>query len=60
MKLTVIIRDPAPMVHMGESPTHRTVVIELTEEQASKIQLKKTSNSPEMFEEISMCILEES
>lgn len=58
--MTVIIRDDAPMIHCGDSPSYRTVKIELTDEQIGRIKLKNTSTSGgnKYYEEISRCILE--
>jgi len=35
--LTVIMRNDAPLIYTNDSPTYRTVQIELTEDQVSKI-----------------------
>lgn len=51
MKLTVVIRDITTFIHLGDSPSYRTVVIELTEEQRSKLTMHE-------HESISTCILE--
>jgi len=37
MKLTVIFRDDAPMIHCGDSPSYRSVQIELTQEQCKQL-----------------------
>lgn len=60
MKLTVIIRDDAPMIHSGDSPKYRTVCFPLTADQESRIYLAHThSNGQEKcYEEISRVILE--
>ena len=60
MRLTVLLRNDAPMIFAGDSPSYRTVTIELTEEQAQKITLKYCGKSPngDIHEEISRCILE--
>ena len=52
-KLTVIMRDCGPLIHMNEPVAHRTVVIELTPHQSMKLKLKYT------HEEIGLCFLEE-
>lgn len=59
-KLTVIIRDDAPMVFCGDSPSYRTVVINLTEDQIKKIELRATgkSGSDVYHEAISRVIVE--
>lgn len=59
--LTVIIRDPSPMIHFQESPTHRSVKIPLTVEQLKLIELKAmgTIRGSNYYEEIAMCFIEE-
>lgn len=59
-KLTVIIRDDSPMIFCGDSPTYRSVQIELTEDQVNSITLKYTSSSgkDDFYEEISKCFIE--
>lgn len=63
MQLTVIMRDDSPMWHANDCPKYRTVRIALTAEQCEAIKPKivgcKGNDSP-LYEEISMCILEES
>jgi|HubBroStandDraft_4_1064222.scaffolds.fasta_scaffold382929_5 hypothetical protein len=58
--LTVIIRDDAPMIHCGDSPSYRTLRIALTEEQINEIELRHTATvaTQEYFESISRTILE--
>ena len=60
MKLTVIIRNDAPMIFCGDSPSYRTVTFDLTEEQNKQIFLAHvgTNAGREVKEEISQCILE--
>ena len=60
MKLTIVIRNDGPMVYAGDSPSYRTVVIELTEEQKAKIILEETHSSggTRFYESISQVILE--
>ena len=60
-KLTVVIRDDAPMVFCGDCPSYRTVVVNLTEEQSEKLKLLRTgkSGNTEYHEHISTAILEE-
>lgn len=53
MTLTVIFRDDAPMIYAGDTPKYRTVVIDLTEDQISKLNLRNKE------EHISMAILQE-
>ncbi len=58
--LTVVIRDDAPMTHCGDSPTYRSVAIDLTPDQVSKIKLFPTSSSGGnvFHENVSKCFLE--
>lgn len=58
--LTVIIRDDAPMIHCGDSPSYRSVRIELTEEQRRQAAMSATSSSGGTwhFEQISKCFLD--
>ena len=60
-RLTVIIRDDSPMIHCGDSPSYRSVTVELTPEQVRKIPLRNTSLSGGIyyFEQISRCFIEE-
>lgn len=60
MKLTVIIRDDAPMFHCQDAPKFRTISFPLTPEQESKICLAHTYSiaSNKYYEEISRVILE--
>lgn len=58
--LTVMIRDDAPMIHCNDSPSYRSVRIELTDEQRDSIGLRATgvtSGNP-IYESISKCWLE--
>jgi hypothetical protein len=55
MKLTVIFRDDAPVIHCGSSPTYRTVQVALTDEQKAKLQTRKGCTT----ESISMAIIEQ-
>lgn len=50
MRITVIIRDMSPL-EFEEPIKHRSVRIQLTEDQAALISLRKT-------EDVSMCMLE--
>ena len=58
--LTVIIRNDAPMIHCGDSPTYRSVRITLTNEQLNTMSLMKTGSSfgKPMYEKISHVFLE--
>ena len=60
MKLTVIIRDLSPMIHLQEPVSHRRVTFELTEEQEDLLKLKCTGSvgSANIFEEYSSCFIE--
>ena len=60
-KLTVIIRNDAPMVYCGDCPSYRTVVLPLTAEQCEmvKLRLTATAGGNEYCEQISTTILEE-
>ncbi len=60
MKITVIIRNDAPIIFCGDSPSYRTVTFDLTEEQNKHIVLAHvgTNAGCEIKEEISRCILE--
>ena len=60
MQLTVVLRDDSPM-HFEDPPTHRTVVLLLTDEQNRKLQLREIGQSMgrPMYEKFSYCILEE-
>jgi len=60
VKLTVVLRDDAPNIHLGCSPAYRSVTIQLTDEQLERLALKHTHRSAgvKYFEEIAMCFLE--
>lgn len=63
MQLTVIMRDDSPMWHANDCPKYRTVRITLTAEQCEAITPKAVGykgDGSTFYEEISMCILEES
>lgn len=63
MKLTVVMRDESPMVHFNDPPCHRTVVLELTDEQNAKLKPRPIGRMSvgggEMYESIAYYILEE-
>lgn len=42
LKLVVIIRDESPLIHLGDPPTYRKVVLELTDSQQEALSLKVT------------------
>jgi len=58
--LTVVIRDDAPMLHAGDSPSYRSVRIALTDEQIGKIKLawSHSSGGNHYYEQVSKCFLE--
>ena len=60
MKLTVIFRNDSPMIHCGDSPSYRSVQIELTPEQCALLKTRQTSTScgNAIYEEISRCFFE--
>ena len=55
--LTVIIRDDSPLINCGDTPTYRSVTVELTLDQRDKIRVRSRSGQP--YEYISKCFLEE-
>jgi hypothetical protein len=59
-KLTVVIRDDSPMVHCGDCPSYRTVVLSLTTQQQEALELRysHTQNGNAFYESISHLILE--
>jgi len=59
-KLTVIIRNDAPLIHCGDSPSYRTVELTLTKEQELAIMLRNTGMDcgRAHYETISKLILE--
>lgn len=59
-RLTVVIRDDTPMLFCGDSPSYRSVTIQLTQGQRAQIALRHrgTSGTTEIFEEISKCFIE--
>ena len=60
MKLTVVMRDDSPMIHCGDCPSYRTVVLDLTPLQQVALTPRKTGSSGgvDMYESVSRCILE--
>ena len=58
--LTVIIRDDGPFIHLGDTPTYRSVQIELTIEQRKSIALDLIGRSGDalQYESISKCFIE--
>ena len=60
MKLTVILRNDSPMIHCGDSPSYRSVQIDLTPEQCESIKPRWTGSSggTDEYEEISKAFIE--
>lgn len=58
--LTVIIRDDNPMIHCQDSPSYRSVLIELTDEQVQKMALRCNgmSGGNPIYETVSKCFIE--
>ena len=61
MKLTVIIRNDGPLIFCDDTPSYRSVSIELTPEQMEKIKLLKVGidRGKDVYESYSKCFLEE-
>ena len=60
MILTVILRNDSPMIHCGDSPSYRSVQIELTPEQCEMIKPRWTGSSSgaDEYEGISKAFIE--
>jgi hypothetical protein len=60
MKLTVILRDDSPMIHCGDSPSYRSVQINLTPEQCEALKPRWTGSSAgvDEYESISKAFIE--
>lgn len=60
-KLTVILRNDGPMINCEDSPTYRSVQLELTPDQLAKIEPRQTYSSgpSDYFESISKCFIED-
>lgn len=58
--MTVVIRDDVPMIHCGDSPSYRTVRINLTDEQRQAMALHWTGSQggTDIWEVISKAIVE--
>ena len=58
--LTVIIRDNGPLAMCGDSPSYRSVQIDLTPEQVEKMRLNASymTGGVDYFEEISLAFIE--
>jgi hypothetical protein len=54
--LTLIIKDVSPLIYEEEPVQHRTVHIELTEDQRVRLECLNNAN---LYEEISFCFLED-
>jgi hypothetical protein len=61
MKLTVILRNDAPMIHCGDCPAYRSVQVVLTPEQCTAIAPRKTGSSGgiDEYEDISRAFIEQ-
>lgn len=59
--LRVVIRDDSPMIHCCDSPSYRSVAIELTDAQRERIGLRCTGTCSGVpnYEVISKCFIEE-
>ena len=59
--LTVVIRNDAPLIFCDDSPSYRSVKVELTEEQRKALALFYVGSSGRRayFEEISKCFIED-
>lgn len=59
--LTFVVRDTAPLAVLQEPVGHRTVRVELTEEQLDRLSLRKTgwSGGGPIYESISMVLWED-
>lgn len=55
--LTVVIRNDSPMINCGDSPSYRTVRIDLTDKQLHQLALQKIGEN--RYEAVSQCILEQ-
>lgn len=60
MKLTVILRNDSPMIHCGDSPSYRSVQVDLTPDQCAAIAPRKTGSSggTDEYEAISKVFIE--
>lgn len=59
-RLTVIVRDDSPAIHLGDTPSYRSIRIQLTDEQRAQIALRPawTTGKDVFYEVISKCIME--
>jgi hypothetical protein len=60
MKLTVIFRDDSPMIFCNDSPSYRSVQIDLTEKQNEVLKPLQTGTNGlnKIYESISKCFIE--
>jgi len=60
MKLIVFIRNDAPLIFSGDSPTYRTVTLLLTDKQVKMLTPKViyVNNEQKTYEEVSQIFLE--
>lgn len=60
MKLTVILRNDSPMIHCGDSPSYRSVQVDLTPDQCAAIAPRKTESNGgvDEYEAISKVFIE--
>ena len=58
--LTVVIADDSRFIHLQEPVLHRSVQIELTEEQQQQLALRWTGalGKTDIFETVSRCFIE--
>lgn len=58
--LTVIFRDDTPMIFAGDTPSYRTVQIQLTPKQKQQLAPRYCGSNGvnRIYEDISRCILE--
>lgn len=58
--LTVVLRNDAPLIHCNDSPSFRSVRVELTPEQIQALQLQWThgSGNADFYENVSKCFIE--
>ena len=61
MNLTVIFRNDAPMILAGDTPSYRSIQIELTPDQVIKLHRKEVGSDRgnTLYEDYSKCFLED-
>jgi len=59
-KLTVVIRDDAPMICAGDTPSFRSIQIDLTDDQRQSLSLSctGTTGGTPIYETVSKCFIE--